>query len=63
MLDNKLYNQTNKVSQNNTQKLEKQIEINEEDLFTYYLQKNMWVKGILFEDFINTLKSKGVKVL
>lgn len=37
--------------------------ISEDDLFTYYLQKNMWHKGVDFEDFKKVFEDKGIRVI
>ena len=38
------------------------MQISEEDLFTYFLQKNLWVK-MYFEEFIVIMKKQGVEII
>ena len=43
--------------------LSNELEISETDLFTYYLRKNLWAKGIDFETFVEIIKIQGVKII
>lgn len=38
------------------------MKISKDDLFTYYLQKNFWPKGIGFDEFLEIMKQQGVEV-
>lgn len=38
------------------------MKISEDDLFTYFLQKNLWVK-MYFEEFIAIMKKQGVEIV
>lgn len=38
------------------------MKISEDDLFTYFLQKNLWVK-MYFEEFIAIMKKQGVEII
>lgn len=38
------------------------MQISEDDLFTYFLQKNLWVK-MYFEEFIAIMKKQGVEII
>lgn len=51
------------MSQKSNREFKKQtVSINETDLFTYYLQRNLWAKGIDYETFVETMKKQGVEV-
>lgn len=39
------------------------MQIKEQDLFTYYLQKNFWAKGISYEQVMNTITEQGIEII
>ena len=43
------------MSQKSTGKFK--ITVSEQDLFTFYLQKNLWAKGISYEQFLQTMSN------
>lgn len=51
------------MSQKSNSEPKKQtVSISETDLFTYYLQRNLWAKGVDYETFVETMKKQGVEV-
>lgn len=38
------------------------MKIKDIDLFTYYLQKNLWAKGVGYDEFVEKMKQQGVEI-
>lgn len=39
------------------------IRITKDDLFTYFIQRNLWPTDLMFDDFVERLKEHGVEVI
>lgn len=39
------------------------MQIREQDLFTYYLQKNFWAQGISYDRFVFTILEQEIEII
>lgn len=39
------------------------MQIREQDLFKYYLQKNFWAQGISYDRFVFTMLEQGIEII